>query len=1116
MKKLIDKILLIIFLPALVSCQQDAEEKLFTLLSPSETNINFSNPIQESQDFNVLQYGYLYNGGGVAIGDINNDHLPDIYFSGNLVSNKLYLNQGNFEFLDITEQAGVSADDAWNTGVTMADVNGDGHMDIYVCRSADTRPEARRNLLFINQGDLTFKESAGDYGIDDPAYSTQGAFFDYDKDGDLDLYLMNHSTQKYAGFNQITASLKKRQNPNYADKLYRNDQGKFNNIGEEAGIMANVLGFGLGIGISDINRDGWQDIYISNDYNEQDYLYINNQDGTFSEQLQEFVGHVPLFSMGSDIADINNDGYFDIITLDMLPEDNYRQKLVSGPDNFDKYQRLVQSGFYNQTMRNMMQLNNGGEFFHEIGQFAGISNTDWSWGALFADFDNDGYKDLFVSNGYKRDYTNMDFLNFTVQEKINQQRGKKAAAVKEILEKMPSVEVENYVYKNNGDLTFSKKNQAWGLDQVSMSNGAAYADLDNDGDLDLVVNNINESAFVYRNNANKLTDHRYLKVKLTGTKPNLGGIGAIVEVYCRDKKLYQEMMPTRGFQSSVNAELTFGLAKTEIIDTLLVTWPDLSTQILTNLKADQSITLLQKAAQPQFQDTSSRSKCVFTEISGEDLLEFEHEENDFVDFKREPLLPHMLSTQGPNIAKGDINGDGLTDLFIGGAKGSPGKLFVQNQSGKFIASQQGLFENDKRSEDIGVLFFDADNDKDLDLYVVSGGNDFKRESPDLQDRLYFNDKGIFQLNKQAIPEMLTSGSCIKAGDMDNDGDLDLFVGGRLVPGQYPTSPRSYILENNGKGNFKDITESKNPSLIDPGMVTDALWSDFNHDNLMDLIIVGEWMPIRLFLNNGQKLEEITKNAGMGDSEGWWNKILAKDFDLDGDMDYVIGNFGLNSQIQASISEPASLYARDFDENGSIDPIMCYYIQGESYPMFSKDDLLGQINSLKAKYVKYEDYADQKITDIFTGEMLKGAQVLKAKNLSSSYLKNNGNNQFTLSPLPPSTQFSPIYGMVSGDFNKDGNPDLLLAGNFFGTRVKFGRYDANKGIYLIGDGKGNFRVVKPSESGLMVKGEVRDIAHLHLDSGDDLIIFAKNNSKIQIFKTDSFSIPGTDDSLIATE
>ena len=1112
------KFLLITSLLILASCDQDTEQKLFTLLSPSATNINFSNPIKESQDFNVLQYGYLYNGGGVAIGDINNDQLPDIYFSGNLVSNKLYLNLGDFKFRDITDEAGVSAADAWNTGVTMADVNGDGHLDIYVCRSADTRPDARRNLLFINQGDLTFRESARDYGIDDPAYSTQGAFFDYDKDGDLDLYLMNHSTQKYAGFNQITASLKKRQNAHYADKLYRNDQGKFINVGPEAGIMANVLGFGLGVGISDINRDGWQDIYISNDYNEQDYLYINNQDGTFSERLQEFIGHVPLFSMGSDIADINNDGYFDIVTLDMLPEDNYRQKLVSGPDNFDKYQRLVQSGFYNQTMRNMLQLNHSGEFFTEIGQFAGISNTDWSWGALFTDFDNDGHKDLFISNGYKRDYTNMDFLNFTVQDKLNQQQGKKASAVNEILEKMPSIVVENYAYKNNGDLTFSKVNKAWGFEQVSMSNGMAYADLDNDGDQDLVVNNINEAAFVYRNNANSLTDYHYLKVNLEGTKPNGDGIGATVEVFCGDKKLYQEMMPTRGFQSSVNAELIFGVGQAEIIDTLLVIWPDLTTQKLANVKADQSITLWQKdARQPaRLRHIPSGSKPLFTDITADSLLQFEHVENDFNDFKREPLLPHMLSTQGPNIAKGDVNGDGLEDLFIGGAKGSAGKLLVQNPPGKFAAVQQGLFENSKQSEDIGTLFFDADNDGDQDLYVVSGGNDFAPDAPDLQDRLYINNNGNFQLKTQAIPQMLTSGSCVAAGDCDNDGDLDLFVGGRLVPGQYPTLPRSYMLENDGMGNFKDITESRHPSLLYPGMVTDAVWSDFNGDNKADLIVVGEWMPIRLFQNNGEKLEEITNNAGMGDSEGWWNKILAEDFDGDGDIDYVIGNFGLNSQIRASISEPASLYAKDFDANGAIDPIMCYYIQGESYPMFSKDDLLGQINSLKAKYVKYEDYADQKITDIFTEETLKDALLLKAKNLSSSYMENTGNNQFVLSPLPPVTQFSPIYGMTSGDFNKDGNPDLLVAGNFFGTRVKFGRYDASKGIYLLGDGRGGFRAMKASESGLMVRGEVRDMAHLSWNADADLIIFVKNNSSIQVYKTDNSPISDAGKSLTSNK
>ncbi|MGI9552671.1 MAG: VCBS repeat-containing protein [Aurantibacter sp.] len=1073
---------------------------MFALLSSDATEIKFKNVLKETKEFNVLEYGYLYNGGGVSVGDLNNDGLADIYFTGNMVGSHLYINQGNLKFKEIAKKAGVRAEGLWNTGTAMADVNADGFLDIYVCRSAAKDPSKRKNLLFINNQDLTFTEKAEEYGVADSGYSTQGSFFDYDKDGDLDLYVLNHSTQEYAGFGQITASLKDKQNKAYSDKLYRNDNGKYKDISDEAGLISNVLGFGLGVAISDINEDGWQDIYISNDYNEQDYLYVNNRDGTFSESLEDFIGHTSLFSMGSDIADINNDGYTDIITLDMLPEGNYRQKMVSGPDNYDKYQLLVGSGFYNQTMRNMLQLNNKGDSFSEVGQFSGISNTDWSWAALLTDLDNDGHKDLFVTNGYKRDYTNMDFMNYAVQEKLKENKTGEQTAIMELLENIPSTVEENYTYRNNGDLTFTKVNLEWGIDQKSLSNGAAYADLDNDGDLDLVVNNIEEEAFVYRNNSEIHTDNRYLKIKLEGEGQNTFGVGAKIELFVNGNVLAQEQIPTRGYQSSVDYNLVFGLGKVESIDKLKITWPDSKIQSLEDVAVNQTLTLKQGEATSLPEPEKVASPTLLTDSTTDSLLIYEHVENDFIDFKREQLLPHKLSTQGPKIAKGDVNNDGLEDVFIGGAKGASGQLFYQTKSGTFSPGNSKEFEKDKDSEDLGVLFFDADNDKDLDLYIVSGGNEFEVDSGELLDRLYINDgRGNFKKNGSGLPKMMTSGSCVTASDFDGDGDQDLFVGGRLVPGKYPTAPRSYVLANDGKGNFTDVTSKTNPDLVDPGMVTDALWADIDNDGQDDLILVGEFMPVRVFKNNSGVLTELVGESGLSNTEGWWNSIEQGDFDNDGDIDFVLGNFGLNSQLKASAEEPVTLYAKDFDSNGSIDPILCSFIMGENYPVFSKDDLVGQLNGLKSRYVNYSDYADQKITDVFTSEELQDATVLKVVNFSSSYLENLGDGKFDLKSLPNVAQFSPIYGMLPGDFNKDGHLDIIMGGNFFGTRVKYGRYDANKGTYLLGDGKGGFNAVNNMESGLNVGGEVRDIILLEQSDKGRLLLFAKNNSALQVYK-----------------
>ena len=985
----------------------------------------------------------------------------------------------------------------------MADVNGDGLLDIYVCRSAAKDASKRKNLLYVNNGDLTFSERAKEYGIDDSAYSTHATFFDYDNDGDLDLFVINHSTNEYSGFGKITAKLKKKHNANFGDKLFRNDNGKFINVSAEAGIITNVLGFGLGIAVSDVNNDGWMDMYISNDFNEQDYLYINNKDGTFSEQLSEYIGHVSMYSMGSDVADINNDGFTDIITLDMLPEDKKRIKMVSGPDNYDKYQRLVNSGFYNQTMRNMLQLNNGGKSFSEIGQLAGISNTEWSWSSLITDFDNDGYKDIFISNGYRRDYTNMDFMNYAVQETLNQRQGKAKTPIADLLEKIPSTIVENYMYRNNGDLTFSKKNDDWGFSQASLSNGAAYADLDNDGDMDLVVNNINEEAFVYRNNTEEKSNNHYLRVKLKGEGKNTFGIGSKIEIETNGKKMIQEMMPSRGFQSSVGYTLLFGLGKDSIINSFKITWPNKSVQILERVSVDQTITLIQEEAKEEGMGNSTTSKKYFSEITSDSIIQHQHKENTFVDFNREQLLPHMLSTQGPKICKADVNGDGLEDIFIGGAKGNVGRLFIQNKRGEFSVSGEQVFSKEKDSEDIGVLFFDADGDKDVDLYVVSGGSDFTQSDMALQDRIYFNDgKGNFERQVNNLPKMLISGSCVTAADYDKDGDLDLFVGGRFVPGQYPIAPKSHILQNNGKGIFTDITNDVNSTISEIGMVTDAIWADYNMDSEMDLIIVGEWMGVKVFSGENGKLVDVSNAAGLKNTEGWWNKISAADFDKDGDIDFVIGNFGQNSQLKTSIDEPVRIYAGDFDNNGSIDPILCSYSLGKEYPELSKDDLAGQLSSIKSKYVKYEDYANAEVSNIFGQEALNSALKLETKNFNTSYLENMGDGTFKLKKLPVVTQYAPVYGIHISDYNMDGNLDILMAGNFYGTRVKYGRYDANKGVCLLGDGRGNFSAVSSAVSGIRIDGEVRDIIDVKIASGGKLLILAKNNEAIQVYKTNA--------------
>ncbi len=1086
---------LIILLAITPACKKE-KGRIFTSLSHNRTGINFRNWVKESETFNSLDYSYLYNGAGVAIGDINNDGLEDIYFASNLTKNRLYLNKGNFKFEDITDKAGVAGPGTWSTGVQMADVNGDGFLDIYVCTSTDSRPEYRKNLLYLNNGNLTFTECAAKYGIDDTGYSTHSAFFDYDKDGDLDLFVINHALNAMA---VTEAPLKHVKDPPYMHRLYRNDGNKFTDVSVQAGITQNILNFGLGIAIADFNNDEWPDVYICNDYFEQDYLFINQKDGTFRDELDQYCDHVTLSSMGNDAADINNDGYIDLVTLDMLPEDNYGQKLVAGPDNYDKVSILKNTGFFHQSSRNMMQINNHGSSFTEIGQYAGMYSTNWSWSPLLCDFDNNGLKDLYISNGYAKNNTHMDFIKFTVEQVLKKREGKTVLTRMELLDKVPVTKPKNYIFRNNGDLTFTNVTDIWGDELPSLSNGSAYADLDNDGDMDLVINQVNDYALVYRNNASENKLNHYLKIKLEGSGMNREGIGSRIIVTCKDQKFVQEFMPSRGYMSSGSHSLIFGLGEATVADEIKVTWPDMKEQVIRSVKADQTITLRNRDASVAVPEPVAVPDPVFVRLKGKGIPDFSHKENDYNDFRKQILLPHMLSTQGPRIAKGDVNKDGLEDLFFGGAKDSPGKLYLQKPDGTFVYQPEACFDADKGCEDIGALFFDADHDGNPDLYVVSGGNEFSKDAPELQDRLYMNDgRGNFTKSSGRLPVMLTSGSCVRAADIDNDGDLDLFVGGRLIPGEYPMPPRSYILENDGKGYFLDVTANYCPALVRPGMVTDAIWADFSGDGKPDLVITGEWMGIRLFLNEGIKLTEITENSGLKETEGWWNTIIAGDIDKDGDIDFVAGNFGLNSQIKASLKEPVTIYARDFDNNGTIDAIMCYYIMGESYPLYSRDDLKEQMPFIEKKYSTYESYSRQKITDIFTPSELKNALKLRATMFESCFIENLGNNRFRIHPLPREAQFSPVYSILAGDFNNDGKTDLIVSGNFFGTRIKFGEYDANKGLLLFGDGKGGFVPASDTESGIFIRGEVRDAAEVKTAGGKDIFVFALNNDSAKVY------------------
>lgn len=1070
---------------------------LFTLLPSKKTNVSFNNEIKETLNMNVLMYEYYYNGGGVAVGDINGDGLDDIYFSGNVVDNKLYLNKGTLQFQDITATAGVAGRPGpWKTGVCMADINGDGKLDIYVCHSGKLRAEKRQDELFINQGNDAsgiplFKEEATKYGLADTGFSTQAFFFDYDRDGDLDMLLLHHNPKNLPVLDpQQTALLFSQPNDAIGLKLYKNDNNHFKDATLAAKLNSSTLSYGLGAGIADINGDGWPDMYISNDYGVPDFLYINNKNGTFSNEIQNYMGHISNFSMGNDVADINNDCLPDILTLDMLPEENHRQKTLFMPDNYEKFEVLLQSGFYYQYMRNMLQVNNGNNTFSEAGQIAGISNTDWSWAPLFADFDNDGWKDLFVTNGYLRDYTDLDFITYLNQVEQSNTRLNREDLLN-MIDKMPASNVENYLFKNNG-LIFSNVSKTWGINIPSNSTGAAYADLDNDGDLDLIVNNINQPAFIYSNTGSNNSNNHYLAVKLKGENKNTAGIGAKLTAWCKGKKQYLEQQPSRGYQSSVSTVLHFGLGENTVIDSLHIVWQSGKQQILKGIKSDQTIILHEKDAKDMYHAVSP-AKVLFAEIKPP--LNYTDATPDINDFKRQALLTNPLSFPGPCMAKADINNDGLDDVYIGGGNGQPGAIFLQQKNGSFNKTAQPAFDADKQSTDADAVFFDANSDGFLDLYVASGGyNNFTADDILLSDRLYINDgKSNFTKAIDALPEMRVSKSCVRVGDINGDGHPDIFAGGRVIPGNYPETPQSYLLINDGKGHFKDETSSRAPSLQKAGMITDAAWIDLNNDKKNDLIVVGEWMPVTVFINDNGKLVNKTKDYFEKEYRGLWNKLLIGDFNKDGKQDIIVANQGLNSQCKATDDEPAELYYKDFDGNGTIDPILCFYIQGKSYPYMSRDELINQVPDMQKKFPDYKSYADATINDLFSKSELKSAGYLKANYLQTVLFEGSADGKFKEKILPLQAQYSPVFTITAFDYDKDGNEDILLCGNINHARLRFGKFDANYGVLLHNDGKGNFEYIPQYVSGFDLRGDVRSVAIIN-----NALMFGINGNVVKAY------------------
>lgn len=1100
---------------------------LFQLVPSDQSNIDFENHITENDSINPFDVTNMYNGAGVGVGDFNSDGLMDIYFAGNQVPCKLYLNQGNFKFRDVTSVAKVDGSNKWCRGVAVVDINNDGRLDMYICATIYNSAERRKNLLYVNQGNNTdgipvFKEMAAEYGLDDDSHSTMASFFDYDNDGDLDVYITVNEIIENENPSAYRKPITDGSWPS-TGRLYRNDRSDslghpfFTNVSKAAGIT--IEGYGHSACIADFNRDGWKDIFVANDFLSNDILYINNHDGTFTNKAADYFKHTSANGMGSDVIDINNDGLADLIEMDMDPEDNYRKKVLMSGYKYLDYQNNDLYGYQYQYVRNTLQLNQGPRLgandtvgdpvFSDVGFYAGISSTDWSWAPLVQDFDNDGLRDIIITNGFPKDLTDHDFMAF--REKSFATKSKR-----EVLKAIPEVKIKNYAFRNNGDVRFTNVTSDWGLNELSFSNGAAYADLDNDGDLDLVINNINDKAFIYKNNASEKqgADNHFLSVKLIGDSLNRQGIGAWVEVWYGDKHQVVEHTPYRGFLSTVQSQLHFGLGSVLKADSVVVIWPDNKRQTVTDVPAGQTLHLEQKDAMASYNWTRPviADGALFRDVTNAVDVHYVHNEKDFIDFNIQKLIPHKLSEYTPTLATGDINNDGFEDIVVGGAFGKGPVLFFQQASGKFIQKNLLSPADKKDWEAVNIALFDADDDKDLDMYIACGSNEAAPGSTAYQDKLMINDgKGNFTVDSSALPENHTSKSCVRVADFDKDGDLDLFIGGRCYPWNYPKPVSSSLLRNdskNGKVKFTDITSQAAGALTNIGMVCDAVWSDFDNDGWQDIVITGEWMSLKFLKNDHGKLIDITPTSGVKDKTGWWTNITKGDFDNDGDDDYIVGNLGENSFYKASDKYPLAVYANDFYKQGTTQCLVTLYLKDKQdgvlkeFTAHNRDDVIDQLPFIKKRFLTYADFGKASFDRLFTNEELRNSIKYTANYLASSFVRNNGNGNFSLEPLPAVAQFSAINSMVTDDFDKDGNLDVCINTNDFGTDPANGRYDALNGLVLKGDGKGKFEPLTIMQSGIYIPGNGKGLAKLKSANGNYLLAAGQNKGSLKIFQLKS--------------